>query len=395
MVAKNSYAIQCSTCRSWFHRKCAGLTLAEIKSLPSQTNWLCGCQLKDSTPIATPDAKVFGRYVDDILRSAKVSNIERILEVSNNLHPNLEFTIETLKDNAMPFLDMEVRLLNGKIDTSWYQKPADTGLILQFRALAPVKYKKNIIEGTIYRIFNATSTWENFTEGIKRAAETWEKNQYPPQFYQPILRQTLDKILKGKTISHSERSTCERGKNMPLILQYRGDKSDQFAKKLRRTVEVSTIFTTRKLKTALPSLKSPIPKMLLSNVVYQITCPGCQSSYVGQTTRHLTTRIQEHARPASHVGSHLSNCSQTMQDAEINVSDRTNSNIKLLTLEALHISRRAPSINQKEEYRTRELTLSVIYHCSNIFFGLIKLSSVYLSYQFQLFFFFHLMVLFI
>ena len=137
---------------------------------------------------------------------------------------------------------MEVRLLNGKIDTSWYQKPTDTGLILQFRALAPVKYKKNIIEGTIYGILNATSTWENFTEGMKRAAETWEKNQYPPQFYQPILRQTLDKILNGKTISHSERSICERGKNMPLILQYRGDKSDQFAKKLRRTVEVSTIF---------------------------------------------------------------------------------------------------------------------------------------------------------
>ena len=51
MVARNSYANQCSTCRSWFHRKCAGLTLAEIKSLPSQTNWLCGYQLKGSTPL--------------------------------------------------------------------------------------------------------------------------------------------------------------------------------------------------------------------------------------------------------------------------------------------------------------------------------------------------------
>ena len=40
MAAKNSYAIQCITCRSWFHRKCAGLTLAETKSLPSRTNWV-------------------------------------------------------------------------------------------------------------------------------------------------------------------------------------------------------------------------------------------------------------------------------------------------------------------------------------------------------------------
>ena len=162
-----------------------------------------------------------------------------------------------------------------------------------------------------------------------------------------------------------------------LILQYGGDKSDQFSKKLRRAVEVSTVFTTRKLKTALPSLKSPIPKMFLSNVVYQSTSPGCQSSYVGQTTRLLTTRIQEHARPASQVGSHLRNCSQTMQNAEINVIDRTNSTIKLLTLEALHISRRAPSINLKEEYRTGELTESVIHHCSKKSFGLIFLLSIF------------------
>ena len=113
---------------------------------------------------------------------------------------------------------------------------------------------------------------ENFTKGIKRAAETWEKNQYPPQFHQLLLRQTLDRILNGKASSHPERSTCESLRNPPSILQYHGDKSDQFQKKkLQRTVEVSAIFTNRKLKTALPSLKSPIPEIFLSNVVYQIT----------------------------------------------------------------------------------------------------------------------------
>ena len=142
---------------------------AEIKSLPSQTtNWQCGCQAKDSALVETPNAKAFGRYVDDILRSAKVSNIDRKLEeVSNNLHPNLEFTIETLNDNSMPFLDMEVQLLDPKMNTSWYQKHTDTGLILQFRALAPVKYRKNITEGTMYRIFNATSTWETSLKALK------------------------------------------------------------------------------------------------------------------------------------------------------------------------------------------------------------------------------------
>ena len=46
-----------------------------------------------------------------------------------------------------------------------------------------------------------------------------------------------------------------------------------------------------------------------------------------------------------------------MDDAKIKVIDRSTSTAKLLTLEALRISRRAPSINQKEEYLARELTL--------------------------------------
>lgn len=68
-------------------------------------------------------------------------------------------------------------------------------------------------------------------------------------------------------------------------MQYRGDRSDQMARKLKHLHENQTVLTTRKMMTALPSLKSKIPKAMLSNVVYHITCPGCQSSYVGQTTR--------------------------------------------------------------------------------------------------------------
>ena len=64
----------------------------------------------------------------------------------------------------------------------------------------------------------------------------------------------------------------------------------------------------RKLKTALPSLKAKMPRMLKSHVVYQIKYPGCQSSYVGQATRHLSTRIREHSRNSSNVGKKLSQC---------------------------------------------------------------------------------------
>ena len=125
-----------------------------------------------------------------------------------------------------------------------------------------------------------------------------------------------------------------------------------------QVAEIPVIFTMRKMKTALPSLKSKILKTLMSRVVYQIKCPGCISNYVGQKTRHLVTRLHEHSRVSSHVGSHLK-CGQIMENVSVKILDISNRPTKLLTLEALNISRLQPGIDQKEEYRSRALTLRV------------------------------------
>ena len=158
-------------------------------------------------------------------------------------------------------------------------------------------------------------------------------------------------------------SRCNRdntaSKIPPLILQYTEETSDQLANKLKNVAENPVIFTMRKTKTALPSLESKIPKTLMSRDVYQIECPGCNSSSVGQTTRHLATRLHEHSLVSSHVGSHLLKCGQIMENASVKLLNRSNRPTKLLTLEALHISRLQPGINQKEEYRSREHTLRV------------------------------------
>ena len=40
--------------------------------------------------------------------------------------------------------------------------------------------------------------------------------------------------------------------------------------------------------------KNKVPKLMRSGVVYPFKCRCCSASYVGQTTRHLPTRISEH-----------------------------------------------------------------------------------------------------
>ena len=159
---------------------------------------------------------------------------------------------------------------------------------MNFHAVAPRRYKRAVAQGFIHRIFRACSTWEAFHESVKRAKQVLERNQYPPEFYDPIIHQTVEKILSKH---HDKRSLVpeEGTQSFSMLVQYRGRVTDNLVRQLNKIQlpRIRTILTLRKLKTTLPSLKPPVPLQYRSRVVYQIECPGCQSSYVGCTIRQL------------------------------------------------------------------------------------------------------------
>ena len=79
------------------------------------------------------------------------------------------------------------------------------------------------------------------------------------------------------------------------FIEYRGIAIDWFIKSLK-SIEASLqpVITLRKMRTCLPSLKNETEKNLKPRIVYKIVCPGCNACYIGQTSRHLTTRFKEH-----------------------------------------------------------------------------------------------------
>ena len=106
-----------------------------------------------------------------------------------------------------------------------------------------------------------------------------EKNQYPSNFYEPIIRDTIEKIVlkSGKNEEDDQQDSYR------IKLQYRGFATEQFVKRLKESgVPVQVVLTVQKIKSTLPSLKPTVPKMLKSNVVYEIKCPRCNACYVGK-----------------------------------------------------------------------------------------------------------------
>ena len=58
--------------------------------------------------------------------------------------------------------------------------------------------------------------------------------------------------------------------------------------------------------------KDVVPKCIRSNIVYQYNCGMCNSTYIGETTRHYKTRVAEHrgispltGAPMARVNSHI------------------------------------------------------------------------------------------
>ena len=68
-------------------------------------------------------------------------------------------------------------------------------------------------------------------------------------------------------------------------------------------------------------------------------------------------RFKEDTGNMGPVKSHLKNCGVTLNENIISVIGKNSNLSKLLTLEALFIKEINPSLNTKDEYRSRTLTL--------------------------------------
>ena len=105
-------------------------------------------------------------------------------------------------------------------------------------------------------------------------------------------------------------------------------------------------------------IKDTTPLLLRSRVVYEYTCVGCHSNYIGQTSRHLRHRIAEHEGVSHLTGKvmksqfhssirdhslHCSGCDCSPENFKILATGSTD--LELLVKERLLINLRRPSLN--------------------------------------------------
>ena len=136
------------------------------------------------------------------------------------------------------------------------------------------------------------------------------KNEFPPRLIDKHIKEYLNDRMSSNENDTSSDPDTPRYFKLPFLGSY----SLHVDKKIKRIIKrfcnndtsIKIIFTPFK-SSRLFSTKDPIPTSLRSFVVYKFICGRCNSSYIGETTRHFNVRIKEHLGrdKQSHVYKHI------------------------------------------------------------------------------------------
>ena len=180
-VTYRGEGVECESCKNWFHARCQKLSNEEYANMQDVV-WICIYCSNQQTVGHDKEMKLFKKFLDDIICTVR-GDSDKYLKFANSLQNKLQFTSEKVNmDGDLVFLDINVNVSSkNNITCHWYRKPTDTGIILNFLSCGPLQHNKNVIQGAIHSVFNATSNWLAFDQVLEKNKTCWTKDQYPEE----------------------------------------------------------------------------------------------------------------------------------------------------------------------------------------------------------------------
>ena len=234
---------------------------------------------------------MYNRYVDDcfILFNNK-DDCERMFRDFNGLHSSISFTMETEKENSLPFLDVLVKRVQTEFLTSIYRKRTFTGQYVNFQSHCSRKRKINLIKTLCHRAVSICSP-STLDEELNKVIAIMVDNGYPEQLVRRTMKYHRESMSRPKVAGPDK---CIVSIKLPFL----GMESNRLEKEIKtitrkcyHAVEPRVIFQSRPILSH--AHKDHIPISNTSMIVYHYKC-CCENNYIGQTCRRLLDRTKEH-----------------------------------------------------------------------------------------------------
>ena len=150
------------------------------------------------------------RFIDDIfvLWTHGLDKWNTFCEHLNSAHKSIKF-VSTVSDTAVPFLDVEVRLKDGKISTDLYTKPTDSHNYLPWNSCHPKSTKKSIPYSLALRIRRICSEHGDFHKRLYQLDGYLRNCGYPPKHIKSAFVE-VKSLSRLDTLKYRDTTQCRR-----------------------------------------------------------------------------------------------------------------------------------------------------------------------------------------
>ena len=150
---------------------------------PWQTFSLLFLEQEWLSETCTQNPSLYLRYVDDIFAIFRQGiDINAFLTKINKAYPSIKFTVEEATE-TLPFLDVEIKLKEDSYDSWVWRKKTHTGVMLNYNAIAPTKWKFGLIICLLNRIWDICSSRMHFNKEVEILKNIFISNGCLGQFY--------------------------------------------------------------------------------------------------------------------------------------------------------------------------------------------------------------------
>ena len=306
-----------SNCFSWkrrYYRQLRGLAMGN-RLAPIFAIFFPD-RIENQAIYADLSLSLFYRYIDDCITPA--SSFEEAHMIQNHLNsqePSIRYEIELPgEDGFLPCLNTKVKVNeSGFVETGWYTKPANKGLMLYANSNHPDHVKRAVINNTVNTYTSICSNSILLQETAESFKTRAQRNGYNPEYlnqvrskpkktpkHQSEPRPTLTIPYISSAFTNDIKKAVKRC-NLDIRLIQRPQSSLKNLLVESRPYDKACKDTT-KCNVCRNSPSTPNSHCSQKDIVYSIKCDLCHDNdavYIGETSRPLSQRFQEHYRSAA------------------------------------------------------------------------------------------------
>ena len=171
---------------------------------------------------------------------------------------------------------------------------------------------------------------------IKHIAEI---HNFPEKTINKIINKIENKTII-QSLGYDTTTTTDSNNTIYRKFTYAGKINEKISKTLRKYNIHPIHKTNNSISDILRNYKEKTNK-LNQNGVYKVYCKECEATYIGETGRKLSTRLQEHKKDKVHsnVGRHMHYNGHHIDEDKTKILHICNKGLKLTLLEAFEIDR--------------------------------------------------------